>query len=398
MNTPDSRLHAALLADLAHTLRLGAGLGSIVTTVAPAAGHEDDRGAHDRLVGHLASGLDVQHGLTAILGVEGGHASLVDDLSGTLDASRGLTAILRPEHGRAPAAALADVYAAPDPCRLSTRALGLHHALDRAVRELRDVRDHLADVPLDLEDGDSDADLAGVLVRQRELAAKASRALGTALTTGDEAASLKVTMTSDLLDVGVDPTFLPHLDAPAEAESTPGDEAHLAGAIVVGSGGGGFNVITPSVARLAERLFSHGTPVASEDEVDRGAVAEAGDVLRQAADELGELNLRLADRSGGMGVTAWRQCTGHVDSLIQALDELGAALSDFRGADLRAMQWQPTLEDLDGVRWSDATATGGATRWPEAIREAVADPLVSQATAAVGVYVVRFGTVVGTSR
>ncbi|GAA2660899.1 hypothetical protein [Paractinoplanes durhamensis] len=72
-------------------------------------------------------------------------------------------------------------------------------------------------------------------------------------------------------------------------------------------------------------------------------------------------------------------------------NQLWATLSDFQGADLRAAA-ATSLDELDGVVWSDTTASGGATRWPDQLRLA----LVEHSTEAEhGVFIVRLGTSIG---
>ena len=71
-------------------------------------------------------------------------------------------------------------------------------------------------------------------------------------------------------------------------------------------------------------------------------------------------------------------------------DQLWATLSEFQGTDLRAAT-TTRLDDLDGVVWSDATAAGGPTRWPDHLRHAVPKHSIETGPS---LFVVRFGTLI----
>jgi hypothetical protein len=131
-------------------------------------------------------------------------------------------------------------------------------------------------------------------------------------------------------------------------------------------------------------------------EVDRGALAQIEQLMRQSADELGQLHERMVGRIGIMGRSEHRQCLNLADSLAQMMGEVWEALSDFQGADLRMVDLEPHLEDLDGVRWSDDRAARGATQWPATVRDQVIEHSVSEPET--GVFVVRFGAAVSASR
>ena len=94
------------------------------------------------------------------------------------------------------------------------------------------------------------------------------------------------------------------------------------------------------------------------------AAAQAGVLLRQIADELAVLSDDLVNRAPSpVGERLLRGCSRVAAELTQAAQQLWAALSDFRGADLRAAE-DVAIKDLDGVRWSDGTAGAEPTWWP----------------------------------
>ena len=147
-----------------------------------------------------------------------------------------------------------------------------------------------------------------------------------------------------------------------------------------------------SLQRLHRQMLST-DPSLGAPERDRAVSAEADQALRSSLDELGRLREQLANPIGVMDSALRKQCLELAHSLAQAMEQLWEALSDFRGADLRPVDLEPHLEDLDGVRWSDDTATGEATRWPAGLRDRVArnsTPVAGEP----GVWLIRFGVVV----
>lgn len=97
------------------------------------------------------------------------------------------------------------------------------------------------------------------------------------------------------------------------------------------------------------------------------AVAQSASLLRQTADELAALYGELRDRPPlTAGTRLLHGCAHHVDELTATVQQLWAVLSDFCGADLRAVADVP-IEGLDEVRWSDGTAGTEPTRWPAAL-------------------------------
>uniref|UniRef100_UPI003F495A54 hypothetical protein n=1 Tax=Actinoplanes sp. CA-151224 TaxID=3239904 RepID=UPI003F495A54 len=97
------------------------------------------------------------------------------------------------------------------------------------------------------------------------------------------------------------------------------------------------------------------------------AAAYSAALLEQVVDDLAGLYDDLANRAPATaGTRLLRGCARRVDELTGTAQQLWSALSDFCGADLRAVTGV-TLDDLDGVRWSDGTAGTGLTLWPTAL-------------------------------
>ncbi|XVU25384.1 hypothetical protein ACQPZJ_50840 [Actinoplanes sp. CA-054009] len=145
---------------------------------------------------------------------------------------------------------------------------------------------------------------------------------------------------------------------PAEDAEDPEEEADppvvlkssstFAQSIVSGAGGGGIPVM---VWRREHRM------------------AEASELVHTVAGELGEVYEEL-HRSPVRAPRKLRlRCAEAARKLDGRLERLWDALSDFQGADLSGVTI--SLDDLDGVRWSDDTAPAGATAWPPALRAEV---------------------------
>jgi hypothetical protein len=96
-----------------------------------------------------------------------------------------------------------------------------------------------------------------------------------------------------------------------------------------------------------------------------------------------------------LGLRDHRQCLRLADNLIATMEAVWHALSDFRGADLRELETEPRLEDLDGVRWSNDAAASSATQWPTTLRDLVIQHSIADDGPETGVFVLRFGVAVG---
>jgi Tetratricopeptide repeat len=132
--------------------------------------------------------------------------------------------------------------------------------------------------------------------------------------------------------------------------------------------------------------------------IDCVLLAQFEQLMRQSADELGQLREQLVTRIDVMERSQHQQCLDLADGLAQMMAQVWAALSDFRGADLRRANLEPLLDNLDGVRWSDTTADGGATQWPMEMRDLVIEHSVPESGPEPGVFVIRFGAAIGVGR
>jgi DNA-binding NarL/FixJ family response regulator len=114
--------------------------------------------------------------------------------------------------------------------------------------------------------------------------------------------------------------------------------------------------------RLGLLVDTPATGSSSEDEqAANGGLAQIERLFRQSTDELGQLGDRLSDHTGALHPEQRLQCLRMADDLAGLMRKLWDALSNFRGADLRATNAQlqiDDLEDLDGVCWSDEQACG----------------------------------------
>ncbi|MFG2045642.1 WD40 repeat domain-containing protein [Dactylosporangium sp. NPDC048998] len=112
------------------------------------------------------------------------------------------------------------------------------------------------------------------------------------------------------------------------------------------------------------------------------------DQLRQAEDQLRHLT------RAGMAAGVRAACRHLVAVMSDQASQVWAALSEFQGTDLHTIT-NVDIDDLDGVLWSDATADGGPTVWPDELRPVVEEHSVLADTGS-GVFIVQFGTVIGT--
>ncbi|MFF5293053.1 tetratricopeptide repeat protein [Paractinoplanes globisporus] len=93
---PYATAHAALVADLARTLPMAAGLATILGTAAVHPSAEPGQADQAQLVADLADTLNMAAGATDILHTEGGYAALLADVNTTVDLAAGLANILDP--------------------------------------------------------------------------------------------------------------------------------------------------------------------------------------------------------------------------------------------------------------------------------------------------------------
>ncbi|NMO53423.1 hypothetical protein HH310_19810 [Actinoplanes sp. TBRC 11911] len=123
-------------------------------------------------------------------------------------------------------------------------------------------------------------------------------------------------------------------------------------------------------------------------------LSKVGDLLGQIEDDLERLGEPLT-RGFAIDVSVLWHSTLAADKLAQVLSQAWDALSDFQGADLHTATVDPNdTDDLDGIRWSDATAPDGATRWPPAILGLVVNHSAASGTQS-GEFTIRFGLSTG---
>jgi hypothetical protein len=138
-----------------------------------------------------------------------------------------------------------------------------------------------------------------------------------------------------------------------------------------------------------------GRGVASRnDERAFAALSQVAQSLWQSADGVAQLHELLMGIEV-LGLRDHRQCLRLADNLIATMEAVWHALSDFRGADLRELETEPRLEDLDGVRWSNDAAASSATQWPTTLRDLVIQHSIADDGPETGVFVLRFGVAVG---
>jgi hypothetical protein len=102
-------------------------------------------------------------------------------------------------------------------------------------------------------------------------------------------------------------------------------------------------------------------------EAQPNAGLQCATLLEITAEELGALHARLVDQPPtAAGERLLLGCGQRLDRLTQAVEHVWAALSDFRGADLRPVTGV-SVEELDGIHWSDGTADGKPTQWPDTL-------------------------------
>ncbi|GAA0909583.1 hypothetical protein Vau01_075740 [Virgisporangium aurantiacum] len=150
-----------------------------------------------------------------------------------------------------------------------------------------------------------------------------------------------------------------------------------------------------STAELADD--AHPAVHAELIDAARHATAQAASLIRECSTDLADLRTNLGTHSAQLGgVSAqeslFQRCRSLCVELIHMSEQLYTALSDFRGADLRAVTLA-ALEDLDGVRWSEAATDVPATQWPPILRRPVQDhstPVDDQP----GVFEIHVGTAV----
>lgn len=154
---------AELVADLATTLRLDAGLTRILGTTAPASTSPEPFVAENAsLVADLSTTLHLSECLATIRDDQGEYAGLLADLAAAIDAPRGLADIIAPAVGDAavvvtPSAGTDDerdspddeadglsrILEAQDHHRILLRTAHPHRYLESARHELQDIRDYL---------------------------------------------------------------------------------------------------------------------------------------------------------------------------------------------------------------------------------------------------------------
>lgn len=117
------------------------------------------------------------------------------------------------------------------------------------------------------------------------------------------------------------------------------------------------------------------------------SVASAGSRLRYFIEALVQAESLLRSEEGIDRVFLARLRAATAD-LSREVREIWDAVSRFEGADLRPAI-AVSVEDLDGVWWSDSTARCGPTLWPDHLRAAVAG--YSEPAAEDGVSIVRYG-------
>jgi len=128
---PDAAGHAALVAELAQTLPLAAGLATILATMAGQPTAEPGQPDHARLVADLTDTLDLPAGAADILHTEGGYAALLADVSTTVDLATGLADILEPI---APDPARPDPATTPEPIAVGPSATASTGVIEPTVQ------------------------------------------------------------------------------------------------------------------------------------------------------------------------------------------------------------------------------------------------------------------------
>lgn len=414
--------------DLAETMNLEMGLAAVLSSGQTEAGSSSSRTSvgksasemYDDLVADLAQTMHLNEGLCEIVETEGRRADLVDDLAATMDVQEGLSAIIGRDrdgqgHGRESVSKTSDeamggafrsakeiedsthesiavIANAPPLGRFKLRASPPRRHLERAMHELSEVRQNLRK----LRRGVGLIDDASTLL---------SRVVGT------------VSDQLRIINAGADALMLalPEPDGGARP-SSGGESDGTADGTQPRSKSSAWRetrrdrIVARLEAATRKRLLT--TLTSASKRTSWGGsqsdhISEAECILRALASELEELQDELASAIGGtpsewagyeglsgfnaaMLDDAERKC-GDLDGVLTSLRE---SVSDFQGADLSLADQDGDTEDLDGVHWSDDTASAGATLWPaswhdyvERHSERVGD----------GVWQVRGGIAIGSS-
>jgi hypothetical protein len=147
-----------------------------------------------------------------------------------------------------------------------------------------------------------------------------------------------------------------------------------------------------AVAQDAEAAATGSAPVPHQ-----AAAMWVASLLDRTADELAALHDELLARPPATaGERLLRGCGHLTNELAQMINQVWAALSDFRGADLRAAG-NVSVQDLDGIHWSDDTTGTEPTQWPTELITEVEDHS-TRVDGLPGVWEIAFGTAVSPGR
>jgi class 3 adenylate cyclase len=143
---------------------------------------------------------------------------------------------------------------------------------------------------------------------------------------------------------------------------------------------------------LAISATGHASPANEE------LLAQLDQLMQTVTDELTMMAAEVT-AAGNLEPGLQRRCLRAADILARRMEQLWQAVSDFRGTDLAAAALESAdLEDLDGVYWSDDTAPGSATRWPESVRSEIVANSRPYSEFGPGVFVVQWGATIGVER
>lgn len=135
-----------------------------------------------------------------------------------------------------------------------------------------------------------------------------------------------------------------------------------------------------------------------EEAAQHQALAQLGFMLSQVDEELSMMAAEVT-AVPDLAPEFRQQCLAAADTVAQPMEQLWQALSDFRGSDLRSADLDASdVEGLDGVWWSDGTADGTATRWPDDARQQIVEHSRRVPGLGRGIFVIRSGSAIGAER